>query len=322
MGERDKEMSVIKSMLGALSIIIVSIVHTYAQENPSNVIQEDESSEVFLEEYTDEFQEMFFEALKQKGIENYDRAINLLLDCKQLELNNTAVTHELAKTYLLDKQWISAKQYALEAVQKEPDNFWYLNTLIMVLSAQSDNYTTVKGSIAYDYQPLRKNLAAILVKNKKYNDAKQVLKGVKDKEFALLLSQKIEDQTKAKKTVINTPSKRIAQLEKPKKNPTQQLIDDLKNQIAANNSQKVLTMATEAIESFPLQPYFYYAKGWALNKTGKPNEALEVLQSGLDFLFEEGELQSQLFKEMANAHQQLGNESKANEYLSKVKATN
>ena len=53
---------------------------TYAQE-------EQESAEVYLEEYTDEFQENFFEALKQKGIQNYDRAVDLFLKCKQLEPN-------------------------------------------------------------------------------------------------------------------------------------------------------------------------------------------------------------------------------------------
>lgn len=39
--------------------------------------QEEESAEISLELYSDEFQEYFFEALKQKGIENYDKAINL-----------------------------------------------------------------------------------------------------------------------------------------------------------------------------------------------------------------------------------------------------
>lgn len=32
--------------------------------------QEEESAELFLDEYTDEFQETFFEGLKQKGIQN------------------------------------------------------------------------------------------------------------------------------------------------------------------------------------------------------------------------------------------------------------
>ena len=65
---------------------------SYAQENE---FKEEESSEVFLEEYTDEFQEKFFEALKQKGIENYDRAVNLLLECKRLDPNNSVLDHEL-----------------------------------------------------------------------------------------------------------------------------------------------------------------------------------------------------------------------------------
>ena len=46
-----------------------------AQQRDMNI---EDSSEVFLEEYSDTFQENFFEALKQKGIENYDKAINLL----------------------------------------------------------------------------------------------------------------------------------------------------------------------------------------------------------------------------------------------------
>ena len=39
--------------------------------------QEEESAELFLEEYTDEFQNLFFEALKQKGIQNYQLLVKI-----------------------------------------------------------------------------------------------------------------------------------------------------------------------------------------------------------------------------------------------------
>ena len=47
--------------------------------------QDEPSADLFTEAYTDSFQETFFEALKQKGIENYDRARALLLKCKEWE---------------------------------------------------------------------------------------------------------------------------------------------------------------------------------------------------------------------------------------------
>ena len=40
---------------------------------------------------TEKFQEYFFEALKQKGIENYDRAVVSLLKCVELDDTEAAV---------------------------------------------------------------------------------------------------------------------------------------------------------------------------------------------------------------------------------------
>ena len=45
----------------------------FAQE----IVREDDLGDV-----SDGFQTAFFEAIKQKGIENYDKAINLLVKCK------------------------------------------------------------------------------------------------------------------------------------------------------------------------------------------------------------------------------------------------
>ncbi|MFD1094472.1 tetratricopeptide repeat protein [Salegentibacter chungangensis] len=48
---------------------------------------------------TDAFQENFFEALKQKGIENYEKAITALETCRKLEPENAVVYFELGKNY-------------------------------------------------------------------------------------------------------------------------------------------------------------------------------------------------------------------------------
>ena len=49
---------------------------------------------------TNEFQISYYEALKQKGIENNDKAIESLQKCLVLEPNNAPVYNELGRNYL------------------------------------------------------------------------------------------------------------------------------------------------------------------------------------------------------------------------------
>ena len=78
--------------------------------------QEEESSELFTESYTDQFQEAFFEALKQKGIENYDRAEELMLEAKKYDPNNLVVDYELARILILAQDYNRAIPLALTAL--------------------------------------------------------------------------------------------------------------------------------------------------------------------------------------------------------------
>ncbi len=64
------------------------------EENAFQEINEDDLGNV-----TDEFQENFFEALKQKGIENYEKAITALEKCLEIDSENAVVYFELGKNY-------------------------------------------------------------------------------------------------------------------------------------------------------------------------------------------------------------------------------
>ncbi|MBO6532128.1 MAG: hypothetical protein JJ967_03435, partial [Muricauda sp.] len=145
--------------------------HTYAQE-------EQEGADVYLEEYTDEFQENFFEALKQKGIQNYDRAVDLFLKCKQLEPNNSVVDYELGKAYMLDKKYVQAQDYAIEALLSEPEDYWYLDNVLTILDKQGSPVETIKERIPYSNTKLRQNMALFYFKMKQYKEATKVLEGL------------------------------------------------------------------------------------------------------------------------------------------------
>lgn len=293
----------------------VFVAFSYAQEDQKLDIPE--SAEVFLEEYTDGFQDIFFNALQQKGIQNYDRAINLFLECKQLNVATSVIDHELAKTYLLDKTYVTAQQYAVEALIAEPANYWYLDTLEQILSKQSNTMDAVKNTLPFDNKELQKNLVLIYFKKKKYGDALAILKGLPKSSFKEELQLKLEDSLAQLKK--NAPKTKSTGLITVNNDPIKVLELNLEQHIKNEQFAMVALRAKDAVETYPLQPYFYYAYGLALHKTNKNDEAIEMLESSLDYLFDDISLGNKIYRTLSDAYTQAGNSSKANEYLSKIK---
>lgn len=73
---------------------------------------------------TDEFQNYFYESLKQKGIENYDKAIIALEKCQELQPNNFVVSFELGKNHLYQKDYKKAYDSFEKATKIDPKNRW------------------------------------------------------------------------------------------------------------------------------------------------------------------------------------------------------
>ena len=134
----------------------------------------------------DAFQEQFFEALKQKSIENYQRAVDALLKCEKLDDSKTVVYYELGKNYSKLKNFGAAEDALRKAISKEPDNEWYLDELYEVYIQQGDTdkaIKTVKQLVKY-HPDYRQDLASLYIKTKDYKDALKILDDL-DKEFGL-----------------------------------------------------------------------------------------------------------------------------------------
>lgn len=286
-----------------------------AQENE---IKEEESAEVFLEEYTDEFQEKFFEALKQKGIENYDRAINLFLECKRLDPNNTTLDHELAKAYLASKQVVLAQQYGISALNARPDNFWVLKTLVDIMQGQGLGLDVVRDKIPFTNVQLQENLVLIYFGQENYDSALKILKGMKTSTFSKELSSRINSSIKTRENTEIKEDTIIVEVKK--ESPMDNFIFSISDYLAKGDYKNASSVSEEALENFPAQPYFYYAYGLSLNKVKKFKEAIMALESGLDYILDDMDLANKIYKELVDANNALGNSSKANMYLSKLKS--
>ena len=88
----------------------------------------------------DQFQELFFESLMQKGIENYDKAIVSLEKANKFKPDDASVYYELGKNYLALKEYKSAYSSFEKATQIDPKNKWFWVGMYDV-SYETKNFT-------------------------------------------------------------------------------------------------------------------------------------------------------------------------------------
>lgn len=134
----------------------------------------------------DKYQEAFFEALKQKGIENYDRAIKELIKCVELDSKEDAAYFELGKNYVMLKNFGKAEEVLKEAIDLKPNNEWYLDALYGVYVQMNDYdnaLRTVKKLIKF-HPDYKQDLATLYFENNKYRLALKTLDEL-DEEYGI-----------------------------------------------------------------------------------------------------------------------------------------
>ena len=104
-----------KSALLILFLVLLS--------NPALLLAQNEAEEI--KPNSDKFQDYFYESLKQKGIENYDKAIVALEQCQKLKPDDATVYFELGKNYLASKDYKNAYGSFEQATKIDPKNRWY-----------------------------------------------------------------------------------------------------------------------------------------------------------------------------------------------------
>lgn len=108
------------------------------QCNSALLCAQTEPEEIKLD--TDQFQELFYESLLQKGIENYDKAIVALEKADKFKPNDATVYFELGKNYLALKDYQSAYTSFETATKLDPKNRWYWIGMYDV-SYETKNFT-------------------------------------------------------------------------------------------------------------------------------------------------------------------------------------
>ena len=149
--------------------------------NSTSVLAQTEPEDIAMA--TDEYQDSFYESLKQKGIENYDKAIVSLEKCIKLKPNDAVAYFELGKNYFFLKQYSSAQSSFEKATQLDPKNKWYWLGIYDV-SYETKNYPlaieTIQKIIPFD-EEYKDDLISLYMLTNQYDKALSTINEMNDK---------------------------------------------------------------------------------------------------------------------------------------------
>lgn len=144
----------------------------FAQENPDAISLVD-----------DQLENNFYEAVKQRGIENYDKAIVSIQKCIEKEPKNAAFQYELGKNYLSLKNYVDAESVFKKAIELDNKQRWYWNGLYDVYYQTKDfqkSIPIVEKLIEFDPN-MKEDLVSLFMNTNQHGKALQLLKDMESK---------------------------------------------------------------------------------------------------------------------------------------------
>ncbi|MDX1603096.1 MAG: hypothetical protein R3209_08475 [Salinimicrobium sediminis] len=126
---------------------------------------------------TDAFQEHFFEALKQKAIENYDKAIDALVQALALKPDEPVVYLELGKNFNALRQYSQASVYLEKGRKAAPQNQGMLEELYTTYyqNKEFDRALPVVKDLAKLNSAFAEDLVNLYIENEKFDEALALL---------------------------------------------------------------------------------------------------------------------------------------------------
>lgn len=293
------------------------------------------SEEMLVEQQSINFQTFFFEALAQKAIGNYDKAIYALEACHDIDKNDRAVLFELSKNYSFQFKYTEAEYYVRMALELEPKNIYMLRHLKEIKTKQND----FKGAIGVQQRIIDLNpdeeadLVILFIKSGEIEQAVELLKKLDDenkipeglialKESLLQQggSEEINPAEGTESQLIPGPAPKNESLldafEKEKSYDA--LVPLLERELKTKQFLELLEHSEEGLALFPAQPYLYLMKGIAQIQLRKNSEAIETLQDGLEYLIDDSDLEYRFMEQISLAHKAMGDNKKATEYYKKA----
>ena len=89
-------------------------------------------------------------------------------------------------------------------------------------------------------------------------------------------------------------------------------------QIDIKKYEAAIALSTFGLEMFPAQPLLYLVNGVANNELKNADQAIEILEIGLDYLFDDPKMECDFYQQLTIAYTLKGNTKKAKLYHKKA----
>jgi len=313
-------------------VFLLSISLSGFAQNDSLVnafITKKNKKELNKEQQELDFQKFFFEALQQKAIDNFDKAILALENCLAIKNNDTAVNFELGKNYFELEKYIEAEAYMKRALEKAPENLYMLLLLKNIYYRQNNfaDALEIQKKVTKLNPDFQLDLIILYIKNNQVDNAKQLLIDLekKGKLPANLLPFKkslLEGNVLSPNNSIHKPieEKSIEELIAIYKNNKKfTILKQLLLKLEAEKQYLALEKySNESIELFPAQPLVYLINAKVLNQKKEFRNALQILQIGFDYIIDDNLLEADYYEQISLNYRELNENINASKYYNKA----
>ncbi|WP_456463394.1 tetratricopeptide repeat protein [Lutibacter sp.] len=308
--------------LHRLLLIVILLILSISKAQNINIEEENDLK----------FQTFFFEALKQKAIKNYTKAIENLEKCYEIDSLNIAVEFELSKNELLLKNYAEAISFIDKALEKEPENIYLLKHKVTIYKAQRNFKDAIEiQKKVIEIQP--KNIDELLLlyfENKDFKKAEKLIVEIEKKAFSTQRIKRLKKYLKNRKLLdkkvnikitssLSDIDLKILKEAYNQKKEYKILVEILNREVNKELFEDLYNDSLQALELFPAQPYLYKMNGFALNKLGKYNEAIDVLTLGTDFVIDNTIMEADFYEELSKSYKGLNDMNKALKFIQKAR---
>ena len=321
--------------LRTVVVILLSVFYCAAAIAQQDTIADEYIAQKNAKELQQEQKELnftnfFFEALQQKAIDNYEKAIVALEYCLNIKPGETAVLFELSKNYLELENYFEAESYAKKALETDSDNLYILMTLKEIYNKQGNFKAAleIQKKVAELDRNQQVDLVILYIKNNMIDKARELLVALENEGLlsdslipfkqSLLKGKVIPAQEN--NTDIPSEQKSIEELKSiyEKDNSFQTLKFLLSKMLASKDFLDLESESSRALELFPAQPLLYLMNGTALNQQKQYEKALDILLNGLDYVVDDILLEADFYEQISLSYKGLRQNVNASKYYNKA----
>lgn len=275
------------------------------------------------------FQNHFFEALKQKAIQNYSKAIESLEKCYEIDSTQMAVAFELSQNFLKLKRYFEAEQFINKALLKDADNEYLLlhKSEIYKDIGNLEQAIIIQQELAIRFPKYNQLLLELYIQSKRYDEAEKLIDAMESKAISTsktkILKQFLESRMQSTVKTTAKEKEMAPTLESLKRSfESSKNFNDLKQLLIVQKNKELFEMmaadSKQGIALFPAQPFLYLMHAKAQFALGKYNEAISVLGIGIDFVIDDPTMEFDYYEEFARNYEQLNDTINALKYRQKA----